>query len=362
MARFLVFLTCILALLVCNSCLFTSSDDDHEDTTAYLSGTVKDADGNPITDALVYIVFDNPFGEKAVRDSILPFELSSFTAVLTAQNFVQVTWVTQSETNALGFNVLRSDYNNLTNAEQINSSIIQATNTSQEANYSFIDDEVLSSQTYYYWLQCIDMEGYSELYGPVSVTTADPPTPPVIPTAWVFSVYPNPFDNYCTINLAVKTAGQITLDITSVYLGEVRTIYLGDKVPGIYRFVWDGKDSSGNRVCSGIYQAELTAKSDSDSVLYQKTLNLLVNDPGLNNRPAVYSTATGYQIPLQKYFQFGTDMTVTDESGNVIDTFTIDGYFTVCIKKAGYTTATRQVSLSSFTTGHKEDFILYPEK
>lgn len=38
----------------------------------------------------------------------LPVELSSFSAVLTAQNFVKLTWVSQSETNLLGYLVYRA--------------------------------------------------------------------------------------------------------------------------------------------------------------------------------------------------------------------------------------------------------------
>ncbi len=41
----------------------------------------------------------------------LPVELSSFSASQTAQNFVQLNWVTQSELGMLGYRIYRSQVN-----------------------------------------------------------------------------------------------------------------------------------------------------------------------------------------------------------------------------------------------------------
>jgi hypothetical protein len=71
---------------------------------------------------------------RRLRDSgaTTPVELSSFTASVTAQNFVQLAWVTQSETDMLGYNVLRGDTNTPQAAVCMNADIIPAGNQSME--------------------------------------------------------------------------------------------------------------------------------------------------------------------------------------------------------------------------------------
>ncbi|MDZ4120839.1 MAG: hypothetical protein U1C33_00345, partial [Candidatus Cloacimonadaceae bacterium] len=86
----------------------------------------------------------------------LPVELSSFTAVITPQNYVKLDWITQSETGVLGYYVFRNTENNLSNAIQV-CPLISANNTSQVQIYSFIDNDV-EPGLYYYWLQNVDFD------------------------------------------------------------------------------------------------------------------------------------------------------------------------------------------------------------
>jgi fibronectin type 3 domain-containing protein len=41
-------------------------------------------------------------------DNTLPVELSAFTASINAQNKVMLMWITESETNCLGYNIYRN--------------------------------------------------------------------------------------------------------------------------------------------------------------------------------------------------------------------------------------------------------------
>jgi len=59
----------------------------------------------------------------------LPVELTSFTAVLTNDFYVQLNWVSQTETNLSGYRVYRNEENTLTNAILITPTMIPATNT-----------------------------------------------------------------------------------------------------------------------------------------------------------------------------------------------------------------------------------------
>jgi hypothetical protein len=99
----------------------------------------------------------------------LPVELSSFTAVLNTEYFVNLAWVTQSETDLNGFVIYRSETDDLTQA-CIVSGIIPATNSSTEATYSFSDTEVENNTTYYYWLNSVELSGNGDFHGPVQIT------------------------------------------------------------------------------------------------------------------------------------------------------------------------------------------------
>lgn len=84
-------------------------------------------------------------------DETLPVELSSFTAVLTADFFVRLHWTTQSETGVSGFYIYRSDTSQLANAITV-SPLIEATNTGNLHSYEYVDSELHNPGTYYYWL------------------------------------------------------------------------------------------------------------------------------------------------------------------------------------------------------------------
>lgn len=69
------------------------------------------------------------------NDGTLPVELSSFTAYISAFNFIQLTWVSQSETNVSGYRIYRNTQPDLPGALMLNA-FIAATNTSQMQVYS----------------------------------------------------------------------------------------------------------------------------------------------------------------------------------------------------------------------------------
>jgi len=50
----------------------------------------------------------------------------------------------------------------------------QAPGSNQGYSYSYDDREVQPGQTYWYWLQAVDLAGATALHGPVSVTVTEP--------------------------------------------------------------------------------------------------------------------------------------------------------------------------------------------
>jgi hypothetical protein len=75
--------------------------------------------------------------------------------------------------------------------------------------------------------------------------------------------HPNPFTASTTLQLAVPRQQRATLAIYDV-TGQVVTTLLDDVVAsGVRRAFWDGRDSQGGRVSSGIYFCRLTTEDGS---------------------------------------------------------------------------------------------------
>jgi len=188
-------------------------------------------------------------------DGTVPVELSSFTAVVTSENFVALHWTTQTETNVAGYYIYRNTLNDLNTAFRI-PTLIAATNTSQEASYTFVDQEVVPG-TYYYWLQNLDINGDFDFHGPVNVTLIQGnggDTPPVIPTETaLLSAYPNPFNPITNLRYSLKNPGFVTIDVYNNRGQLIRHFSNDHPVAGYYKVTWDGKDMNGKEVSSGIY-------------------------------------------------------------------------------------------------------------
>ncbi len=196
-------------------------------------------------------------GQYAVTpaDETLPVELSSFTATLSVNNYVQLMWVTQSETSVSGFNIYRGTNDQLVSAERLNA-FIPATNTSQMQSYVFTDSELLSAGTYYYWLANLNMDGSTEFHGPVAFNynLDDNGGAPVIPpVAGINKVYPNPFNPTLSVTYGVTDRSTVSIEVFNVRGQLVRSVYPGSLERGNYKFVWDGRTNTGQSSPSGLY-------------------------------------------------------------------------------------------------------------
>ncbi len=190
----------------------------------------------------------------------LPVELSSFTVVTSVTNQAMLTWVTQTETNVAGFNIYRGTSNELAEAVQLNA-FIEATNTSQQQTYIYVDEEIWQSGTYYYWLESRDLDGTNNFYGPVSITLQpnDQQTPPVALVTGIDGVFPNPFNPSTTIAYTVSETSDVEILIYNVKGQLVRELLRMSKQPGNHRELWDGLDKNGSPCASGLYNVVLRA-------------------------------------------------------------------------------------------------------
>lgn len=214
---------------------------------------------NPFTGAGTYTFIGINYGAKADAivllspvDPTLPVELSSFTAVLTADYFVNLQWVTESETQVLGFNVYRSETADVADAIRVNPAVIAATNTSEQHTYSISDREVQTNATYYYWLENVDMGGGNALHGPQTVTVTGNPVPVLPVVSMLSSAYPNPFrsGSNTKINVAIKAGETGNVTVYNVRGQLVKSFSVQE---GTHTLNWDGKNCG-----SGVYFYRLT--------------------------------------------------------------------------------------------------------
>ena len=192
-----------------------------------------------------------------------PVELSSFTATLTALNYVQINWITQSESNLLGYRVYRYEPSIQDNAILITPTLIQATNTSQTQSYTVLDNEVEVGSTYLYYLESVEANK-SEFFGPVSISVQGE-VPPVYPqVSELKNAYPNPFkaNNSTTIAVEVKEGENATLSIYNLQGKLVKTFKVGQ---GSHNISWNGADTNGKACGSGIYLYKLSTQTTNQT-------------------------------------------------------------------------------------------------
>lgn len=188
-------------------------------------------------------------------DETLPVELSAFTATVTSSNLISLQWITQSETNLSGYNILRGNTDDLGTALDLQH-FIEASNSSTTHTYSFVEETALEPGTYYYWLKAIELTGESSFHGPAMITfTADggsnpPPVP--VPVAKL-NVFPNPFNPLTRIAVFVPAQQNGQCSIYNAR-GELVYEFASQSFNEGWNYLsWNGADASGQPCGSGIY-------------------------------------------------------------------------------------------------------------
>ncbi|MEE9431842.1 MAG: T9SS type A sorting domain-containing protein, partial [Melioribacteraceae bacterium] len=174
--------------------------------------------------------------------SVLPVELTTFTALLNGKN-IELIWETASEVNNYGFDIERHNPNvEGENTEWIKIDFVKGHGNSNSPKfYSFIDNSV-SSGKYSYRLKQIDIDGTYEHSDIVEVELG-------LPTEFSLSQnYPNPFNPTTTINYTLPEDGNVALRIYDVLGNEVKVLENGYKTIGNYSHTFDASN-----LTSGIY-------------------------------------------------------------------------------------------------------------
>lgn len=191
----------------------------------------------------------------------LPVELSHFSANVVGHNHVRLNWVSQSESNLLGYLVYRNMVNDADTAMRI-CELIPGSNTSSAQSYNYEDMELQQAgQYYYYWLQSVEMTGQVNYHGPVLVNLSmdggsDSPSLPVM--NMLKDAYPNPFNPHTVIPYSIKEPATVQIAIYNTKGQIVKCFSTHHAEAGEYKVLWDGLDLDNRPISSGIYLYRMT--------------------------------------------------------------------------------------------------------
>jgi hypothetical protein len=185
-------------------------------------------------------------------DHSIPVTLSSFTAV-SRGGAIEVSWTSQTEVNALAYQLLRSGEAEGQYAEVYRCDA--AGNSESPRDYRYLDSDVEMDRTYYYQLVDVDNQGSKTYHGPVFAAAGAS-----VPGAYgLLPNYPNPFNPSTAIGYEIPEAGNVTLTIYNVLGQELRTLVNAHQEAGTYTVMWDSKDAAGHSLNSGVYFYTLKA-------------------------------------------------------------------------------------------------------
>lgn len=107
-----------------------------------------------------------------------------------------------------------------------------------------IDDEVIANQVIFLDFQMEAIAGINDL--------------PVLTTE-LFSNYPNPFNPTTTISFALHEASHVKIDVYNITGQQVKTLLNEHLEADNHNIIWNGNDSEGRSVSSGVYFYKMKA-------------------------------------------------------------------------------------------------------
>ena len=251
--------------------LDTDFDSDGIVTTDIGNGHEYGYDAAIMNDGNIVVAGSSDNGSNAdfalVRyiesDGSLPIDLASFTSSTSRSNTITLHWVTESETENLGFTLERRKNkfgwleiaNYLTHTQLIGQGSI-----THRTEYHFDDRDVELGNIYDYRLADISYHG-DKVYHQIKVLDATPLNSPF--TFEVDDVYPNPFNPIAIIKYVLPETTTVKMVVYDIMGNEIITLINQNHVAGWHELEWHGKNWQGEQVESGTYFARLQAGSNS---------------------------------------------------------------------------------------------------
>jgi len=181
----------------------------------------------------------------------VPVELTSFTANIVENNYVELTWITSTEKNNYGFEVQKKYEGQ---SYQTIAFISGNGTTTNRITYNYTDKNIQSNRVYYR-LKQIDYNGDISYSSEIFVDLQTPNN------FILYQNYPNPFNPTTSIKFAIsslpdsKASRQLVqLKVYDVLGNEVATLVNEEKSAGIYEVEFNA-----TKFASGIYYYKLQA-------------------------------------------------------------------------------------------------------
>lgn len=196
----------------------------------------------------------------------LPVELTSFYAEIVPQG-VNIKWETGTETDNKGFIIRRSDSDNgdfkIVASYVYDEELRGQINSAFSTHYVWTDFDVKSGNEYFYYISDIDLEGkethHKDRMISILVETELTNNTNFVKDFVLKQNFPNPFNPETTISFELKKDSKVKLQIFNENGKFVKELYNDFKTTGSHKIVWNGKDSFGNQVSSGIYFYKINA-------------------------------------------------------------------------------------------------------
>lgn len=160
---------------------------------------------------------------------------------------VEIAWSTAAEIDNAGFHVLRGT-SGKGPFEKVTDQLIPSRGTELAgADYTFVDRDIAMGTEYFYRLEVIDVEGKVGFTEPIKSGAGTP-------VAFTLAQnYPNPFNPVTVIMYNLPTACNVRLDVYNVLGQRVATLINEHQAAGSKVVEWNGKNSTGIDVTSGVY-------------------------------------------------------------------------------------------------------------
>jgi len=195
------------------------------------------------TSFLGYSVGNNGLIYRYLDTTYVPVELISFAGKI-GNNVVILEWITASELNNYGFEVLRSFDEN--NWERIG--FIPGKGTTTEKSYYTFEDQ-LERPIQFYRLKQIDYNGNWNYSNSIKITSDN------IPKEYnLYQNYPNPFNPSTILKYSIVKKGEVKLTIYDILGREVSVLVNEVKDPGYYEVNFNASN-----LASGVYFYRLVA-------------------------------------------------------------------------------------------------------
>lgn len=158
-----------------------------------------------------------------INNSLVPVELASFTASVSANN-VNLKWTTESELNNSGFDIERKS-----GSDWLKITFVNGIGTSNISNTYVFTDKALQSGNYQYRLKQIDFNGNYEYFNLNSEVNIG------VPDKFALAQnYPNPFNPATSISFNLPQESFVSLKVFDLSGKEVMNLVQEKKTAGYY--------------------------------------------------------------------------------------------------------------------------------